>query len=98
MIVNVIVTQHLRKDHTNRSHQGTLWMVLLVVVGGFGWFHVLVTTTLQGGYAVRKFVGEFVYHLTVHTGKTVAMLIFQPCFCWSIETSDDRKFLHSLLY
>ena len=55
-------------------------MVLLVVVGGFSWFHVLVTTTLQGGYAVRKFLGEFVYHLTVHTGKTVAMLISSHAF------------------
>ena len=32
-------------------------------------------------------------HLTVHTGKTVAMLISNhACFCWSIKTSHVRKF------
>jgi len=34
---------------------GSLWLVLLVVVGGFGWFRVLVTTdTLMQSFLVGK--------------------------------------------
>ena len=30
---------------------GSFWLVLSVVVGGFGWFHILVTTT--GKYSFK---------------------------------------------
>ena len=55
MIVIMIVTQHHRRPSTQISHKpvvlgyivdgfGSFWLVLLLVVGGFGWFHVLVIT------------------------------------------------------
>ena len=58
MIVNVIVTQHHRRPSTQISHKpfvlgyivdgfGSFWPVLLVVVGGFGWFRVLVTAQVK---------------------------------------------------
>ena len=87
MVVNVIVTQHHRRPSTRISHKpvrvvlgyivdsfGSFWLVLLVVLAGFGWFRVLVTANIVTNYATKNAShvskqGFRIFEHSVHRGK-----------------------------